>query len=51
MFRSAPSVETLDARITKHGDEIRKLEVDLRDRDENKEVGVYPISPPLPTLF
>ena len=41
MFKNTPNVESLDARISKHGDEIRKLEVDVRDRDENKEVSEW----------
>lgn len=39
-FKAAPSLESLESRIDKWTDDIRKLETDIRNRDENKEVAL-----------
>jgi DNA topoisomerase I len=39
-FKQTPSEASLDNRIKKWSDDIRKLEVDIRNRDENKEVAL-----------
>eukprot|EP01041_Mallomonas_annulata_P002032 gene2032-3949_t len=38
--RSEPSVEDIENKIAKWNEDIRKLEVDIRNRDENKEVAL-----------
>ena len=40
MFKSTPSTSSLDVKIAKWEEDIRKLEVDIRSRDENKEVAL-----------
>lgn len=40
LFKNIPSAESLDNRIEKWSEDIRKLEVDIRNRDENKEVAL-----------
>lgn len=40
MFKSSPSVESISSRIAKWDEDIRKLEADIRNRDENKEVAL-----------
>lgn len=39
-FKQTPSAESLANRIEKWTEDIRKLEVDIRNRDENKEVAL-----------
>lgn len=39
-FKSEPSVESVSNRMEKWQESIRKLEVDIRNRDENKEVAL-----------
>lgn len=39
-FKNAPSVDSIASRIEKWTEDIRKLEVDIRNRDENKEVAL-----------
>jgi len=39
-FSRVPTVEQLDARIDAWKESVRKLEVDIRNRDENKEVAL-----------
>eukprot|EP01039_Chlorochromonas_danica_P009197 gene9197-10157_t len=39
-FKTTPSVDSLTNRIEKWTEDIRKLEVDIRNRDENKEVAL-----------
>lgn len=39
-YKSTPSESSIDSRIKKWSDDIRKLEVDIRNRDENKEVAL-----------
>jgi DNA topoisomerase I len=39
-FKNMPSVESINQRIEKWSESIRKLEVDIRNRDENKEVAL-----------
>jgi DNA topoisomerase-1 len=39
-YSCAPSASSLEGRIEKWGQDIRKLEVDIRNRDENKEVAL-----------
>ena len=40
MFKVTPTVTQLDQRIEKHGEAIRKMEIDLRGRDDNKDVAL-----------
>ena len=40
MYKTVPTVESLDMRIEKWGETIKKLEADIRSRDENKEVAL-----------
>ena len=40
MFKSAPSAEKVEAKIASWEDKIRKMEIDLRNKDENKEVAL-----------
>jgi DNA topoisomerase I len=40
MFKATPSEAAVTTRIEKWGDDIRKLEVDINNRDENKEVAL-----------
>ena len=40
MFKVSPTAESLKARIEKWGEDIKKLEADIRNRDENKEVAL-----------
>lgn len=40
MFKSEPTESLIVARIEKWADAIRKLEVDINNRDENKEVAL-----------
>lgn len=39
-FSSEPSTDKIDAKIVSWGEKIKKMEVDLRDREENKEVAL-----------
>ena len=39
-FKTTPTSSSLEARIAKWLDDLRKLEVDIRNRDENKEVAL-----------
>ena len=39
-FKTTPSRESIESRIDKWTEDIRKLEVDIRNRDENKEVAL-----------
>lgn len=39
-YSATPSLQSLEARIEKWADDIRKMEVDIRNRDENKEVAL-----------
>lgn len=40
MFKQQPSAESLKSRIQKWTEDITKLELDIRNRDENKEVAL-----------
>eukprot|EP01038_Epipyxis_sp_PR26KG_P006716 gene6716-9209_t len=40
MYKQAPSETSIENRIQKWNEDIRKLEVDIRNRDENKEVAL-----------
>lgn len=40
MFKTTPNASSCDARATKWAEDIRKLEIDIRNRDENKEVAL-----------
>jgi len=40
MFKQQPSADTLKTRIQKWSEDITKLELDIRNRDENKEVAL-----------
>lgn len=40
MFKQQPSAESLKSRIQKWSEDIVKLELDIRNRDENKEVAL-----------
>jgi DNA topoisomerase-1 len=40
MFKKAPTTDACEAKIEKFAEQIRKLEIDVRDRDENKEVAL-----------
>ena len=40
MFKTTPTVAQLDGRIEKQGEVIRKMEIDLRGRDDNKDVAL-----------
>lgn len=40
LYRTTPSVASLDNKIQRWQDDIRKLETDIRNRDENKEVAL-----------
>jgi DNA topoisomerase-1 len=39
-FKSTPSVKSIDDRLTFWSGSIKKLETDIRNRDENKEVAL-----------
>ena len=39
-FKTTPNEEAIDNRISKWVEDIRKLEIDIRNRDENKEVAL-----------
>jgi DNA topoisomerase-1 len=39
-FKNVPSESTIEARIQKWNDDIKKMELDIRIRDENKEVAL-----------
>lgn len=39
-FRKIPSVSEISARVEQWAEAIRKMEVDIRNRDENKEVAL-----------
>ncbi len=40
MFKTTPSQLQIDAKEAKWAEDIRKLEVDIRNRDDNKEVAL-----------
>ena len=40
MFKTAPNTSSCESRTNKWTEDIRKLEVDIRNRDENKEVAL-----------
>lgn len=40
MFKQTPSKTSLESKIERWGDAIRKMETDIRNRDENKEVAL-----------
>ena len=40
MYKTTPSESSLEGKITKWQEDIRKLETDIRNRDENKEVAL-----------
>ena len=40
MYKTTPSKASVESRIEKWTDDIRKLEVDINNRDENKEVAL-----------
>jgi DNA topoisomerase-1 len=40
MFKTKPTVDSIDSRIKQWNESIRKMEVDIRNRDENKEVAL-----------
>lgn len=40
MYRSTPTADSLSSRIAKWTEDIKKLESDIRNRDENKEVAL-----------
>ena len=40
MFKTIPSADAVDVKIAKWSEDIRKLEIDIRNRDENKEVAL-----------
>lgn len=39
-YKTMPTKESIEARMEKWSEEIRKMEVDIRNRDENKEVAL-----------
>lgn len=39
-YSSAPTAAMIESRLVKWADDIRKMEVDIRNRDENKEVAL-----------
>jgi len=39
-FKTVPTVDKIDARILKWAEDISKIEIDLRNRDDNKEVAL-----------
>jgi DNA topoisomerase-1 len=39
-FKQTPSLASIEGRLTKWLDDLRKLEVDIRNRDDNKEVAL-----------
>lgn len=39
-YVNTPSADQLDSRILTYAEQIRKIEVDIRNRDENKEVAL-----------
>jgi DNA topoisomerase I len=40
MFKQNPSESSIQAKISRWDDDIRKMETDIRNRDENKEVAL-----------
>ena len=40
MYKTIPSKASIESRIEKWTEDIRKLEVDINNRDENKEVAL-----------
>jgi DNA topoisomerase-1 len=40
MFASCPSKSSIENRIEKWNEDIRRMETDIRNRDENKEVAL-----------
>ena len=40
MYKTTPSKASIESRIEKWTEDIRKLEVDINNRDENKEVAL-----------
>ena len=40
MYKSTPSLESIEGRVEKWVEQIKKLELDIRNRDENKEVAL-----------
>ena len=40
MYKQVPTAHALEAKMEKWGNDIRKLETDIRNRDENKEVAL-----------
>lgn len=40
MYKSTPTVNSLEGKVAKWGEDIRKMETDIRNRDENKEVAL-----------
>ncbi|CAM9511012.1 unnamed protein product, partial [Ectocarpus fasciculatus] len=40
LFAKKPSAESVEGRIKTWGDKIKKLKIDIRDRDDNKEVSL-----------
>jgi len=40
MYKTVPTLASIEGRIQKWADDLRKLEVDIRNRDENKEVAL-----------
>lgn len=40
MFKTKPTADSIDTRIKQWDETIRKMEVDIRNRDENKEVAL-----------
>lgn len=40
MFKATPNAASVSSRVDKWLDDIRKLEIDIRNRDENKEVAL-----------
>jgi DNA topoisomerase-1 len=40
LFKSAASADAIKSRISKWEEDIKKLEADIRNRDENKEVAL-----------
>lgn len=39
-YKTTPSKDSIEARMEKWSEEIRKMELDIRNRDENKEVAL-----------
>lgn len=40
MYRTTPSLESLEGRVTKWTDSIKKAELNLKNKDSNKEVAL-----------